>query len=56
MAIVDLLLRSGANVNANDERVIGNTPLGDCVATASYEMIQRLLDPAPTRRSPAGCS
>lgn len=44
IAIVDLLIRAGANVNANDERVIGNTPLSDNIAKCSYEMVKRLID------------
>jgi len=42
--VVDLLLRHGANVNAHDDRVIGNTPLADVSETCSCEMAQRLLN------------
>lgn len=42
--VVDLLLRAGANVNAHDERVIGNTPLGEYAGSCSYDMAQRLID------------
>ncbi len=41
--VVDRLLRAGANVNANDERLIGNTPLADNVDECSYEMAERLI-------------
>jgi ankyrin repeat protein len=42
--VVEALIRAGANVNAHDERVIGDTPLGDCAKSGSFEMIRRLLD------------
>lgn len=42
--VVDRLIRSGANVNANDERQIGNTPLSDNVGKCSYAMVKRLID------------
>jgi len=42
--VVDRLLAAGANVNANDERQIGDTPLADCVETCTYEMAKRLID------------
>jgi ankyrin repeat protein len=42
-ALVDALLAAGANVNAHDERVIGNTPLRDCIETCSPAMVERLL-------------
>jgi ankyrin repeat protein len=44
VAVVDALLRAGANVNAHDERVIGDTPLGECAASCSLEMAKRLID------------
>jgi ankyrin repeat protein len=44
MAVVDCLLRSGADVNAHDERKIGNTPLGEHARLCSYEMAKRLID------------
>lgn len=44
LAVVDALLRAGANVNAHDERVIGDTPLGEYAASCSYEMAKRLID------------
>jgi ankyrin repeat protein len=43
-AAVEALLRAGANVNAHDERVIGDTPLGDCAESCSLEMAKRLID------------
>jgi ankyrin repeat protein len=44
LAVVDLLLKAGANVNANDERVIGNTPLSDNIDKCSFEMVKRLIN------------
>jgi ankyrin repeat protein len=43
-AVVDRLIRAGANVNAHDERQIGNTPLSDNAESCSYEMARRLID------------
>ena len=42
--VVDRLIEAGANVNAHDERVIGNTPLADNARECSYEMAKRLID------------
>src|SRR5258706_8497821 len=42
--IVERLIEAGANVNAHDERVIGNTPLSDNARECSYEMAKRLID------------
>jgi ankyrin repeat protein len=42
--VVDVLLRAGANVNAHDERVIGDTPLGESAASCSYDMARRLIE------------
>lgn len=44
IAVVERLIAAGANVNAHDERVIGNTPLSDNIEECSYEMVQRLVD------------
>jgi ankyrin repeat protein len=43
LAIVELLLRAGAHVNAHDERVIGDTPLAACARSCSLEMAERLI-------------
>jgi ankyrin repeat protein len=43
-AVVDYLLRHGADINAHDERVIGNTPLGEAVSTCSLRMVRLLVD------------
>jgi ankyrin repeat protein len=42
--VVDMLLHAGAHVNAHDERVIGDTPLGKYAGTCSYKMAKRLVD------------
>jgi len=42
-AVVELLLRSGADVNAHDERVIGDTALGDAAGTCSLRMARLLI-------------
>jgi ankyrin repeat protein len=42
-AVVDYLLRHGANINANDERVIGNSPLGEAAGTCSLQMARLLV-------------
>ena len=38
------LLASGANVNAHDERVIGNTPLRGVADNCSFEVAKILVD------------
>jgi ankyrin repeat protein len=38
------LIQSGADVNAHDERVIGNTPLADIAGDCSLQMARLLLD------------
>ncbi len=43
LEIVDRLLAAGANVNAYCEALIGETPLGTCIARCSYAMAQRLI-------------
>ncbi len=43
-AVVDLLLRRGADINAHDERVIGNTPLAEAVDTCSLPMARLLVE------------
>lgn len=43
-AVVDLLLRAGADVNAHEERVIGDTPLGEAAASCSLRMARRLVE------------
>jgi ankyrin repeat protein len=40
--VADRLIRAGADVNAHDERLIGNTPLSDNAKKISFEMAQRL--------------
>jgi Ankyrin repeats (3 copies) len=41
---VELLLRSGADLNAHDERFIGETPLAGSAATCSLRMARTLID------------
>lgn len=43
LPVMDLLLRAGADVDAHDERTIGNTPLGDVAGNCSYEVAERLI-------------
>lgn len=38
-----LLIKAGANVNAHDERMIGNTPLGEVAGNCSLRMAQMLI-------------
>ncbi len=42
--VVDRLIKAGANVNAHDEQMIGNTPLSEVARDCSYEMAKRLID------------
>jgi ankyrin repeat protein len=44
LQVIELLIASGADVNANDERVIGNTPLRQVAANCSYEVAKILID------------
>jgi ankyrin repeat protein len=43
-AVVDALLRAGADVNAHDERTIGDTPLGEAASTCSLRMARLLVE------------
>lgn len=42
--VVERLIKAGANVNAHDERLLGDTPLADNAAKCSFEMAKRLVD------------
>jgi ankyrin repeat protein len=42
--VVARLIEAGADVNAHDDRVIGNTPLGDNAADCDYEMARQLTE------------
>ena len=42
--VMRLLLASGADVNAHDERVIGNTPLREVAGDCSFEVATILVD------------
>jgi len=42
--VMRLLLAFGADVNAHDERVIGNTPLGEVAGNCSFEVAKILVD------------
>jgi ankyrin repeat protein len=44
LEVVKRLIEAGANVNAHDERVIGNTPLSDESRECTYEMAKVLID------------
>ena len=44
LEVIKLLIASGADVNANDERVIGNTPLREVAANCSFEVAKILID------------
>ncbi len=44
LEVVMTLIQAGANVNAHDERVIGNTPLRDNVGECTFEMAKALID------------
>ena len=44
LEVVKRLIEAGANVNAHDERVIGNTPLSDYARKCTYEMAKVLID------------
>ena len=44
LQLIELLIASGADVNANDERVIGNTALREVAANCSYEVAKLLID------------
>ncbi len=55
LAVVNRLIEAGANVNANDERVIGNTPLSDNIGEMSFDMAQRLIEAGADQQFAAGC-
>lgn len=42
--VVERLIKAGANVNAHDERLLGDTPFADNAAKCSFEMAKRLVD------------
>jgi ankyrin repeat protein len=42
--VIRILLASGADINAHDEHVIGNTPLRDVAANCSFEVAKMLID------------
>jgi ankyrin repeat protein len=44
LAVAERLIRAGANVNAHDDRMIGDTPLGASVPDCSYAMAKLLID------------
>lgn len=44
LEVATLLLSSGANVNAHDERTIGNTPLAEVSGHCSLAMARLLVD------------
>jgi uncharacterized protein len=42
--VVSILLKAGANVNAHDPSVIGNTPLVHCAGNCTYEIASLLIE------------
>src|SRR5262249_16308466 len=42
--VVNHLVGRGADINAHDERVIGDTPLGEAARTCSLQMAQLLVN------------
>lgn len=44
LEVVKRLIEAGANVNARDERRIGNTPLSEHARECSYDMAKVLID------------
>jgi len=44
IGIATFLIQAGADVDAHDESVIGNTPLGEVAATCSLQMAKLLVD------------
>jgi len=50
--VVEVLIRSGANVNAHDERQIGSTPLGEVAGHCSLKMAKLLLNAGADPRIP----
>src|SRR5262245_61394449 len=44
LEVAQILLRSGANVDAHDETMIGDTPLGSVAGSCSMGMAKLLID------------
>lgn len=44
LEVMEVLIASGADVNAHDESVIGNTPLREVAHNCSYEVAKILID------------
>lgn len=42
--VIEILLKNGANINAHDEKTIGNTPLGNVTGECSLKMAKYLLE------------
>ena len=52
--VMRLLLASGADVNAHDERVIGNTVLREIASNCSFEVAKILVDAGADPTIPGG--
>jgi ankyrin repeat protein len=54
LSVLAELIASEADVNAHDERLIGNTPLGEVAGNCSYEVAELLIDAGADPTIPGG--
>jgi ankyrin repeat protein len=52
MDVMKALIEAGADVNAHDERRIGNTPLGEIAGDCSFGVAKLLVDAGADPRIP----